>query len=263
MRNNDDLIIRITTGDSVYEIIPMEVLCNDFPTYLLDNHLHFLDLNRRKLEFRPNDWHTIYSESVWNSAGKTWVLSLDWTDETWSAHGQRTLANGLELNLIDYRSTTRAAFASAFEPLQEQSWTEVAFCPKGNKVHVILTRYKPELEFEFDVTQTPNGEIACRTLPGMVVDLKPGGQDMKTLYGLKSYLVLREAKAPSHCARRSVIIPVYENYKHEKELQWKYVTGEYKTLVWTEGPGLKYYLYSIDSAALGGLTWYSRPACMH
>ncbi|KAF8465697.1 hypothetical protein BDZ91DRAFT_763523 [Kalaharituber pfeilii] len=49
----DQLIIRTKKGSTIHEVIPQEKLTNDFPTFMLTSHIHFLDLNQHILVFRP------------------------------------------------------------------------------------------------------------------------------------------------------------------------------------------------------------------
>jgi len=229
------LVIRAKRDDDVHEIIPHTVLDGDFPEAMLSPYLHLLDLNRPKLEFRPlkND------DSLWESSNGHWVVTIsEWEGLSWSARGQHM--HNPELRLIDYHSPTQAALAEIFQSIEGKSHIQLTFSPMDKKVHLKLARYG--LEFDFDGTQAKDTQIACRTFPGMVVDMRPRiGQDMQTLYGLKTYLVLREAEFPPSNARRTVIIPYGEV---------KYVAEEHSTSVWIDTGSMttiQYYIFSIDT----------------
>jgi len=232
----ENLIIRTKRGADVYEIISHIHLKGDFPETLLDSYLHLLDLNQQKLEFRP----LRYDASIWDTANSDWVITISKpTKQTWSAHGHRTLPCGRELRMIDYHSRTQASIAEIFQSIERKKYIELTFCPKKNKVYLALIRYK--LKFAFDGTQTGNSQIACQTFPGMLVDMRPrNGQDIQTLYGLKTYLVLREAQIPPPHGRRTVIIPDGEVlYSPEK-----YHTSVRINL--DHDRHIAYHLYSVD-----------------
>jgi len=239
---DEDLIIRTKRGADMHEIICHTRLKHDFPKTLLDPYLHLLDLNRRKLEFQP--WKG--SGSIWDFADSDWVITISQsTKQTWSAYGQRTLPCGRELRMIDYHSPTQTALAEIFHAIEKKKYIELSFSIEENKVYLTLIRYK--LEFAFDGTHTENTQIACQTFPGMVVDLQPQiGQDIRTLYGLETYLVLREAQIPLTHARRTVIIPEGEVLcSHKTSVNVRINVGA--SIVPNERTDIVvYHLYSVD-----------------
>ncbi|KAF8462459.1 hypothetical protein BDZ91DRAFT_734643 [Kalaharituber pfeilii] len=117
------------------------------------------------------------------------------------------------LRLIDYHSPTTQAMNQLFKSIESPSHLELTLT-SNQTVNVKLAR---------------ESHIKCRNFPEMVVDVRPTvGQDLGTLYGLKNFLVLREAASTLNSAVRIVIIP-----------HGKIVTDNLDTV--------NYHLYTVDT----------------
>ncbi|KAF8464895.1 hypothetical protein BDZ91DRAFT_795394 [Kalaharituber pfeilii] len=239
---NKQLIIRTKKGCTVHEIIPHGELTDDFPVTMLNSYAHFLNLNEQTLEFRPIK----EGKSLWTPSRENWVVTISrWTD-SWLAQGRRTIS-GDETTLIDFRSPTHKAIGAIFQSIEKEARIEVTVS-MNNKLGVNLPRY--QLAFDIDGSQSSEAQIACRNFPGTVIDVRPKvGQDMRTLYGLETYLVLREA-GPQLCnTARTVIIPHgnvrYKRMEHHTSVRIDTETDDNAQTV-------TYHLYTVD-AVLGRL----------
>ncbi|KAF8450069.1 hypothetical protein BDZ91DRAFT_811134 [Kalaharituber pfeilii] len=225
-----NLIIRTKLGSEVYEIIPHSKLEGDFPHTMLNSFVHFLHLTDQRLEFRPLDDST----SLWRPSPSNWVVSISKDHPNWRAEGTIGM-----LRLIDYHSPTTQAMNQLFKSIESPSHLELTLT-SNQTVNVKLARYN--LDFEFNGTNIQESHIKCRNFPEMVVDVRPTvGQDLGTLYGLKNYLVLREAASTLNSAVRIVIIPHgkvhYTTEEHHTSIQ--IVTDNLDTV--------NYHLYTVDT----------------
>jgi len=177
-------------GDSRrFQLIPRPVLLNDFPTHLIDNYVHWLDMGMRELEFRPVD-------SAWMPKPSDWKLNICKSGIHPRALLQKPGQDNSSIRLIDIRSPTFRVVSSLLSPLES---------PKN----IMVTRDSTQTlgvslpRFRLSFFVNANWELECRTMPGYIVD---NTQTCGTMFGLKSKLILRSGSGGSLLPRR-VIIP--------------------------------------------------------
>lgn len=208
-----ELVIRTQrkADEVVHQFIPRVKLKGDFPTHIVENHLHWLDVTSGNLEMRDveNPWPEEKLQS--------WFISnLD-----------NVLKLGKRERLLDIRSPTAAMISSVLNPLESGQFIDVRCYSSGIGG---VSAHLPRLNLEFFIN--PGGELECRQFPGMVVDRD---QNMGTLVGLENRLVVHQSSV------RSVIIP-YGKIHFE--------TCDSHIRAWIDTKGLqkvKYHIYTIDT----------------
>lgn len=176
-----DLVIRARTALTVFELIPHQRLADDFPTMLVEDHVHWLDLHTSELEFRP--------------------LSQRWTTnkENWRLHyipqGESHLQQD-GMRLVDIRSATYRNAGAVFGALELTEFMYVTWSHKKG-LEVAL----PRLGFHFFVNR--GGELECKELRKII----DPNQSLGTLIGLRSRLVLCAPGSKSRAFDRVVLIP--------------------------------------------------------
>ena len=109
-KRGNDIVIRMRKENTTFEAVPHEKLRGDFPSKLVDDYLHWLDLSTHTMEFR--------------------TLSEPYEPSTeWKLHylegKQSYLARG-DQKLVDVRSRTASSITSIFAPLEVPSLIHIA-----------------------------------------------------------------------------------------------------------------------------------------
>ena len=177
-----ELIIRCRKGSKTFELIPHTKLQGDFPTALVEEYVHWLDINTGTVEWRP-------LKDPWTSPSQTWKLI--------NAKGVYSLRNN-DKTLLDIRSATAKLLSKIFNPLETHTQIHISVDMITRRLEIHL----PRMNLDFSVEQ-PGGSISSKQFRGMVIDER---QDIGSLTGLTDKLVLLEPEFKS----RSVLIPYGE-----------------------------------------------------
>ncbi|KAL8827109.1 MAG: hypothetical protein Q9170_007144 [Blastenia crenularia] len=177
----DDLIVRAKGNSRVLELIPHDRLSGDFPTFLIDDHIHWLDLHTHCVEFRPLSHR-------WTVRAKDWQLQYD-------AQGTSYLKDD-EGHLVDIRSRTYQATVSVLDGLEKGEFMHITR-PFNGGFRIAL----PRLGLHFFMNGL--GELECREIR-KVVDQD---QSLGTMIGLKSRLILCAKGERSRSLDRVVLLP--------------------------------------------------------
>ncbi|KAI0275452.1 hypothetical protein BC834DRAFT_852936 [Gloeopeniophorella convolvens] len=196
-RLGGDVILRARKPDDFgnslsrfFQIIPRRILAGDFPKRLVDDYVHWLDLDNGEMEFRPVD-------SPWTSCASNWRLDLRSQPRVMTCN---QVGDVTPTKLIDVRSDS---FKSVFGLISALERHEYAIITRTNRgLEASLHR----LRLSFSVSH--HGlELECQTMPGYVVDRE--SQSSGTMFGLRNQLILRPQRAtPSvQLQPRRAIIP--------------------------------------------------------
>ncbi|KAK1219720.1 hypothetical protein PQX77_017526 [Marasmius sp. AFHP31] len=166
-----------------YQLIPHTLLENDLPRPMMEDFTHWLSLDDGIIELRP-------FTDVWNPSPSNWLIHF--------SQRQMSVNN---MRLVDVRSSTSRMIASRLNRLEEIGFIIVTCHP--DRTLIELPRYR--LHFQLD----SRGELACLTLPNMVVD---SNQSAGIMVGLQNRLVLRDLVCDR---RRELLIPIGEiSFEH-------------------------------------------------
>lgn len=174
-------IVRACFRGRILELVPRTVFIQDdtydLPASMVDNCVHWLDVNSGILEIRqsPDQW--IQKQSNWSIDMRT------------------RIAKRRESRLVDPHSPLFRQFASIFDYFEDRRLVTVYQPSKAWPLSVELRR----LEMNFYVNGKQN--LYCRELRA---EIDPN-QDAGTWYGLNSKLVLRD---PMDLQARSIIVPM-------------------------------------------------------
>ncbi|KAG1751044.1 hypothetical protein EDB19DRAFT_1903894 [Suillus lakei] len=184
MRNGHVVIQSQRENGHLIELIPREKLLLDIPALLVQDHVHWLDLSTRMIEFRP-------METMWEPSDKNWVLRF-------KADGQSVAQQG-QSALFDIRSPTFCMIAKTLSPLEDLPYLIVTRSADTGQTVVKVDLPRFGLSFFTD----GDGDLHSRNQRGMVVD---EDQSTGTMLGLVNQLVLRPKDRQTYSDRR-VIIP--------------------------------------------------------
>ena len=153
----------------------------------MDDYIHWLDLGTGEVEFRPV---TI----PWTADPSNWRLTTC-ADDTRSMFRKNSGDGAAPVTMIDIRSPTFQTISQVLSALERPE-------------HIIVTHTNQALETSLGRLRlvffiNHNSELECRSIPGYVID---EFQSCRTMFGLKSKLVLRPSNSSSAMPRR-VIIP--------------------------------------------------------
>ena len=163
------------------ELVPPTVFLSKTPIYapdlplpLVNDHVHWLDLDSQTIEIRP-------LTAMWRPKQRNWVIDL--------RTSQARRGNSL---LVDPRSSIFNRIAEVIEPFETRKEMTV-FQPQRSNISLHL----PGLELSFRVNSA--GLLESQQLRAVIdVDQDPG-----TLYGIDSKLVVRDSAVPEE---RSIIV---------------------------------------------------------
>ena len=179
-RRDGEFIIRLRKGTSIWEAVPHEKLRGDFPSFFVNDFLHWLDLSTNILEFRP--FNKLFGSSI------EWQLHYKSGSPSFLRKGNR--------KLVDVRSKTVSSINHVFSPLELSSYIHVTTsseCP----IDIDL----PRLGLRFFLNQ--DGHLECRELRKII----DPDQHVGTLIGLQSKMVLCERGRYAQQLDRIVIVP--------------------------------------------------------
>lgn len=170
------LIIQAQGATTLLELIPKDVFGDkfnfDLPGFLIQDCVHWLDLNSGNLDVRRQP-------DIWKSKPSNWIINIR------TRQGKRR-----ESFLVDPHSKTFELMAQIFRDFAPAHLLTV-FQPRGKLAVELKT-----MDLDFYVNN--NHMLHCRKLAS---EIDPD-QDVGALYGLRSMIVLRDAANP---LQRSVI----------------------------------------------------------
>ena len=203
------LIVRVYHGQEFLEAIPPSNFFCDLPFRFLSDYIPWFNSSTHEIEFRP-------LKALWNSSPGNWWLTFSEASSNLSC-GPRYL--------IEKCSEKVKGIVSIFEAIESFRHIEVILTECG-QLNVALPRHG--LNFFLN----SGGQLECSELRAVV----DSDQDIGTLYGLKTKLVLREVSG----ARRKVLIP-YGDLKVSR------LRGHVLVTVETEGQArVRYFEYHLD-----------------
>jgi hypothetical protein len=189
-RDKKELRIRALKGLTELVLISHTLLLGDFPRLLIDEHVHWLNLNSRQIEFRP-------LEDKWTSSQENWNLYIS---ETISSARMSRHLNGEERKLlVDLGSPTFGMISRRLKPLEQEHYLMVTYDLETLRVTADLPRFR----LQFGLV---DNELESLNLREMVID---DVQSASTMIGLRNQLILRPKLAPAGNPPqpRSVLIP--------------------------------------------------------
>jgi len=185
----EELIIQaknIETKDRL-ELVPHKLFFGDVPNLLASEYVHWLNLDKKEVEFRP-------LESCWVSSPENPRLILEGTKAS------LLLESGTK-KLVDVKSETFRMISQYLGAIEDSHFITVAYSPPLHpsvdpRIDVDLPRFRLSFTVGYD------GNLESVTFPGMCVD---DTDALGTLYGLKNMLILRPSV--SNQLPRRVLIP--------------------------------------------------------
>ncbi|KAJ3565847.1 hypothetical protein NPX13_g7345 [Xylaria arbuscula] len=178
----EQVVVRSRSKNGLLELVPKEVFSGldgfDLPAELMDNCVHWLNLNTACLEVRRKP-------TIWIKRPRDWIVDIP---------GRRATRGG-KVNLVDPRSDVFTQVAGIFRHFERPEKLTV-FQPQAynGKLSVELRH----LDLSFYANKA--GLLECRQLKAEV----DPNQDAGTWYGLESKLVLRDVVS----RRRSILVPL-------------------------------------------------------
>ncbi|EZF10763.1 hypothetical protein H112_07972 [Trichophyton rubrum D6] len=172
--------VRAESRRTLYEFLPYEIFGDrrsfDLPGSLVENCIHWLDLNSGTIKIRrkPDIWYD--------------------KDSYWEVDFYKRKARRRTVTLIDPHSQLFRLIANVFDGFEHPGYITI-YQPASKNLSVELRR----LELDFIVTKS--GLLRCKQLNALI-DMN---QDAGTWYGLKSKLVLRDVIDNE---QRSIIVPM-------------------------------------------------------
>ncbi|KAF4963149.1 hypothetical protein FSARC_8814 [Fusarium sarcochroum] len=187
------VVIRAFFQRSLLEYVPRTIFKDDavwdLPAGLVDDCVHWLNLQTGHLEIRRKPW-------IWKPKRSNWILDV--RNRVAIRNQNRDIRYGKEsrgTNLIEPRSEIGQCIANIFRGFEDVDKLTV-YQPVGKgSLSVEMKR----LEIRFSVNS--KGLLEC---PQLRAEVDPQ-QDAGTLYGLSSQIVLRNVLNPE---RRIVLVPI-------------------------------------------------------
>lgn len=171
---------------SILELIPHTKLAHDFPTLLIEEYAHWLNLTSGVVDFRPLD-------RQWDACSAEWNLHLSWSCPTTILPATMVAkARDNDKHLIDIGSPTFDAIARVLAPLEASQFLTVT--RTASVLNVALPRYR--LEFFVNESQ----QVECKNIRHMIID---EDASLGTLVGLRNRLILRAKSEHARTLPRS------------------------------------------------------------
>jgi hypothetical protein len=167
------LIIR-ARGHSgqILELIPHDILAEDFPHFFSADYVHWMDTSTGKVEFRPLD-------RLWKRSSLDWVLDFSPSRPSRMIQGD----NGTR-KLVDVRGQTFQGIAACLHPLEHSDFVTIIADIKC-QTHLVSIEL-PRFRLTFFLNN--DNELESNNMQGMIIDRN---QFTGTMVGLSTQLVLR------------------------------------------------------------------------
>ncbi|KAL0572352.1 hypothetical protein V5O48_009608, partial [Marasmius crinis-equi] len=184
-RSNELVITaKCSASNRRFELIPHTTLTGDLPRFFVDDYAHWLDPDEGVIELRP-------LSSVWTSSPTNWRLVV-----RGASPYLRRASSSDSVRLIDICSRTASMVGSRLRCLEHKEYITMTYSTNTAAVTVDIPRYR--LSFRLN----SEGQLACLTLPNMLVD---DNQSAGIMIGLRNQLVLRDKDLQ---AKRELLVPV-------------------------------------------------------
>ena len=181
-RLTDDLLVRASTANQAYDIIPAWIFYGNFPTFHVDEFVHWYDWSSGSIQFRSID-------EPWNSMSlSNWTLSRN-------EHGSQWRLKKSGMSLASLKSNTTKVLGHMISPLAPTSRIHTTLQPDGALVDVEI----PTLRLGFSL-EVGGSLLDSKQFRGMSVD---SNQSLGCLIGLGSKLLLKHRSDGS----RLVLVP--------------------------------------------------------
>ncbi|KAI1855789.1 hypothetical protein JX265_012234 [Neoarthrinium moseri] len=180
--------VRTISRNGLLEFIPKHIFSNsesfDLPAELMDNCVHWLNLDTKCIEVRRRP-------SIWVKRPRDWQITL-----------QPRIAYRGNVRLVNPQSSIFSEIAGIFRYFVQPEWLTV-FQPTSEASRLTVEIRQMDLSFYVN----GRGILQCRQL-GAEIDTN---QDAGTWYGLRSKIVLKDIPVFS----RSIIVPLAQT-KHRR-----------------------------------------------
>ncbi len=211
----EHLIIRTRKGSETLELVPHNQLLSDLPMALVNNYMHWLNIQTQEIEFRP-------LKEQWQSDPDNWCL-----------HYQRkrravSTIRRCKSKLVDLRSATFKAVMEVFGPLENPEHVHATYS-EDHGLEVALVR------FDLHFVLNSSGEFACRELCRIV----DSNQYIGTLIGLEHRLVLCGTLPKARMYDRIVIVP-------EGKVSVVQQGSHVHATIDVDGPIVRFFRFQID-----------------
>jgi hypothetical protein len=228
--DNDRLRIQARTKTHRWEILQHGFFRNDFSNTLVEDCVHWFDLESHELEFRP-------MQDRWRSSALNWKIVFS-NGSQHTRPATRVASNEEIEHLVDYQSSAFKMISQRLSSLEKPAFMQIIYVPRTGLAYVTLSRLR--LRFTLAV----GGELESDDLPSMVVDTS---QSVGTFVGLRNQLVLCH-KNPALCHQRCVLVP------HGNRVQSIRDGGHVQIVIDTsDQTSVRYHRYDVDHD-LGRLT---------
>ncbi|KAH7908220.1 hypothetical protein BJ138DRAFT_1207474 [Hygrophoropsis aurantiaca] len=190
LRDGNDLCIRAKHGETnqILEFIPSQKLAGDFPSLLIEDHVHWLNLDNGELEMRPTG-------SKWVPSAANWLLYFSVNDASTMRCSESTY-------MLDIRSDTWKMVSSKLACIERAGYLLVTW--DSAKVDPSMVVDLPRLRLCFFLNDEE--DLQSNNISDMVIDTN---QSTGTMFGLVSQLVLRpKTVAAVELRSRAVLIPM-------------------------------------------------------
>lgn len=179
--NSNDVCIRAEKEEQTLELLPPRLFMDKFPDALVNDFVHWYDMDRGYVEFRP-------LEEAWVSSNSNWRLATERHRDTWCLSKE-------EVSLISLASETAKFIAHILHEIESPA-------------HIHCTSHRGSSFFAIDLPRLQLGFyrnpgssfIECRQFGGMAIDVD---QSLDSLVGLRNKLLLKHV----NCHERIVLVP--------------------------------------------------------
>lgn len=175
-----ELLVEAKIGDSHLRLIPHTILKPDLPESLSENFVHWMDIQRREIDFRP-------LASAWNPPRRPWKLHLHNSASPYMDMDSR--------RLVDRESPLARSILDILQTLERRDHIIITSNAAGVEIEI------PRMRLTFTVNQ--DGGLESKQL-GAIVD---PDQNIGCLIGLRNKLVLRHLDLHPSTQERSVLVP--------------------------------------------------------
>ena len=189
-------MIRVQPKDTnhVFELVPPDKLKRDLPAFLVEEHVHWLDLSTSIIEIRP-------LKSLWEQSRENWRIA--------GADGKYHAYKGCKSRLVDMQSQTWAMVSGLLKCFDLSENLVVTTSTIDSSPTPQLSVTLPRYSLSFFVND--DGDLESDDFKEMVYDKN---QCIGTLFGLVNQLVLRgKNEAEEGLVPRYVLIPL-NDFRH-------------------------------------------------
>ncbi|KAJ9225449.1 hypothetical protein DTO169C6_2182 [Paecilomyces variotii] len=211
-QQTQDLRIRAINEHSTLEFVPSRLLQDKFPQDFVQNFIHWYDVEKDRLEFRPRD-------GAWDSSSNSWFLVRSKENYMWH------LVKG-DSSLISVASKTGKMISKILAPLEVWGGIHMIFHPSESLLLIDL----PRLQLSFNLGQGAH-LLQSPQFRGFCVDRD---QSLGCLVGFKNKLVLKHQENGSRMA-----ILLEGDLSHCKSLDHIHVSAD-------QTSNIKAHVYVVD-----------------